>query len=509
MGNLRRRPAATITCRPSHLGVERIQVLRRDRCAAHPTAGVSGQQFGDEVSDLDERRRGQPVVPFTSVVGALHESGFAQHAKVSTDGRSRDRACSREVTTRADPSAASCRSKLRRVESASASNTSTDQSVTVQLPFRHGSPRASQRAQPAWTPVVPAPPPQPTPSPRRREVTLQWTRFGTDRTAMTHDDRLTTRMGGTEAGVPRRRSHRTSAGAASYGRAVTMLRMTVALGACLTLASGCSKSPSATATAGTLPEPSLAVSPTATATATATRTLPEPSPAVSPTAPGVPSTSLPSDITGEVTKVFTTFFDGADQDLDAKVGALQDGAALRGMIAETIANQQFATLSTHVQSVEQLSNADCAAQHLVAALRSRRPRPAAERRHPSSRATSATGSWSTGTGSSPRVLGAPSSRSAARPAREGMPRRDNRSSEHRSTGPLQRPAGRPPSQPTTASQGSPPSVDNKPALVPREGPGDSDENTVRDDLDPRVLSVRGRGRSQPVWCSSPDSLSRP
>jgi hypothetical protein len=35
------------------------------------------------------------------------------------------------------------------------------------------------------------------------------------------------------------------------------------------------------------------------------------------------------------------------------------------MMAETIVNQQFATLSTHVQSVEQLSNGGCTAQHLV------------------------------------------------------------------------------------------------------------------------------------------------
>lgn len=111
------------------------------------------------------------------------------------------------------------------------------------------------------------------------------------------------------------------------------------------LTAGCSDSRSGAATAASSPTSSVAVS---TTTATAS------------------PTPRPSGITPELTKAFTTFFNGADRDLDAKVSALQDGAALRTMLAEAVANQQFATLSTQIQSVEQLSNTDCSLRHLVA-----------------------------------------------------------------------------------------------------------------------------------------------
>jgi hypothetical protein len=71
--------------------------------------------------------------------------------------------------------------------------------------------------------------------------------------------------------------------------------------------------------------------------------------------------SSSADDTAAITAAFTTFFDGANPDVDAKTAVLEHGDQLHQMIVDATANAQFQQLSTKVNSVTLLSDSDCTA----------------------------------------------------------------------------------------------------------------------------------------------------
>jgi hypothetical protein len=74
-----------------------------------------------------------------------------------------------------------------------------------------------------------------------------------------------------------------------------------------------------------------------------------------------------------VSAAFTSFFDGAVQDVDEKVGLLEHGDELRSTLEGAVANPQFAQMSTKVNAVRLLDDASCAAAEV--------PSPCAEVDH--------------------------------------------------------------------------------------------------------------------------------
>ena len=71
-------------------------------------------------------------------------------------------------------------------------------------------------------------------------------------------------------------------------------------------------------------------------------------------------------MTPPITAAFTTFFDGLDPDTDAKIAVLEHGDLLGSMVVDAAKNPQFQQLSTTVNSVDVLTDADCEAAGEVA-----------------------------------------------------------------------------------------------------------------------------------------------
>jgi hypothetical protein len=76
------------------------------------------------------------------------------------------------------------------------------------------------------------------------------------------------------------------------------------------------------------------------------------------TTPAVTAT-LDASAVDAVKKVFVTFFDGGNPDVDGKVASIQHGEALRSMIADATVDPQFSKLSTEVRTVSSLAAPDC------------------------------------------------------------------------------------------------------------------------------------------------------
>ncbi len=72
------------------------------------------------------------------------------------------------------------------------------------------------------------------------------------------------------------------------------------------------------------------------------------------------STSAPVD-TAAITAAFTTFFDGADLNVDHKVAVLEHGDELRSMLEDASANPQFMQLTTVVNSIDPMDDVACSA----------------------------------------------------------------------------------------------------------------------------------------------------
>ena len=102
-------------------------------------------------------------------------------------------------------------------------------------------------------------------------------------------------------------------------------------------------------------QPTSTSAPVTTATTSATTS-------ASTTATPAPAT----DDTAAITTAFTTFFDGLDPDLDAKISVLEHGDLLRSMIDDASKDPQFQQLSTVVNSVSLVSDAECTAAGEVA-----------------------------------------------------------------------------------------------------------------------------------------------
>lgn len=122
----------------------------------------------------------------------------------------------------------------------------------------------------------------------------------------------------------------------------------------------CSSSKTADTTPATQPGQTTsasgtAVSPTTPAPVTS---LPEVS---STTAAGATSVAASTDDTTAITAAFTTFFDGPDPDTAAKIALLEHGDLLGSMVVDAAKNAQFQQLTTTVNSVDLLADADCAA----------------------------------------------------------------------------------------------------------------------------------------------------
>ena len=99
---------------------------------------------------------------------------------------------------------------------------------------------------------------------------------------------------------------------------------------------------------------------TSTSAAVATATTPATTLATS--SASTTATPAPAaDDTAAITAAFTKFFDGLDPDIDAKVSVLEHGDLLRSMIVDASKDPQFQQLSTVVNSVSPLSDAECTA----------------------------------------------------------------------------------------------------------------------------------------------------
>ena len=110
--------------------------------------------------------------------------------------------------------------------------------------------------------------------------------------------------------------------------------------------------------------------PTEATSATVTEASTSPPPATSGAAGATtPATTAPAGATtpsaaGDVAAIkaaFTTFFDGLDPDTNAKIAVLEHGDVLGSMVVDAAQNPQFQQLSTVVNSVDMLSDADCTA----------------------------------------------------------------------------------------------------------------------------------------------------
>jgi hypothetical protein len=76
---------------------------------------------------------------------------------------------------------------------------------------------------------------------------------------------------------------------------------------------------------------------------------------------GATTVAASTDNTTAITAAFTTFFDGLDPDTTAKIAVLEHGDLLGSMVVDAAKNPQFQQLSTVVNSVDVLSDADCTA----------------------------------------------------------------------------------------------------------------------------------------------------
>jgi hypothetical protein len=126
---------------------------------------------------------------------------------------------------------------------------------------------------------------------------------------------------------------------------------------------GCSSSKSAETT-----PPTRVTTPSATVPSASSAEPTTAPPTVVTTAASTATTSSASssDDTAAITAAFTTFFDGLDPNVDAKIAVLQHGDLLGSMVVDAAKDPQFQQLSTVVNSVAALSDADCAAAGEVA-----------------------------------------------------------------------------------------------------------------------------------------------
>ncbi len=135
------------------------------------------------------------------------------------------------------------------------------------------------------------------------------------------------------------------------------------------LMSSCSSSKSSGSTTATQPTTASSTAPAASQPASST-TLPSSTPgSAATTQPSTAATTAaPSatDDTAAITAAFTKFFDGLDPNVDAKIALLEHGDVLGSMITDAAQNPQFQQLTTVVNTVTLLSDADCTAAGEVA-----------------------------------------------------------------------------------------------------------------------------------------------
>jgi hypothetical protein len=136
-------------------------------------------------------------------------------------------------------------------------------------------------------------------------------------------------------------------------------------GALATVAGGCSSPKSSGTTPATQPTPSVSVAvtsaPVQTEPASSSTQAPSGTAAESTSATTGTSTGTATDDTAAITAAFTTFFDGLDPDTNAKIAVLEHGDLLGPMVVDAAQDPQFQQLSTMVNSVELLSDAECSA----------------------------------------------------------------------------------------------------------------------------------------------------
>jgi hypothetical protein len=77
------------------------------------------------------------------------------------------------------------------------------------------------------------------------------------------------------------------------------------------------------------------------------------------------ATTLGPDDTSAIKAVFVAFFDGVVRDVEKKVNGLERGEQYRSMLADAVANPQFAQMSTQVASVKVLDSAACTEAKMV------------------------------------------------------------------------------------------------------------------------------------------------
>jgi hypothetical protein len=141
-----------------------------------------------------------------------------------------------------------------------------------------------------------------------------------------------------------------------------------ALVAVMALMGGCSSSKSSESTTATQPTTASSAAPAATQPTSSTTSTAS-TPGAATTQPSTAATTAaPSsaDDTTAITAAFTKFFDGLDPNVDAKIALLEHGDVLGSMITDAAQNPQFQQLTTVVNSVTVLSDADCAAAAEVA-----------------------------------------------------------------------------------------------------------------------------------------------
>ena len=122
------------------------------------------------------------------------------------------------------------------------------------------------------------------------------------------------------------------------------------------LLGNCSSSPNSSVT-----EPDNTQTTTADTGPVATQPTSTSAPATAATtsASTIATTSPATDDTTAIATTFTTFFDGLDPNTDAKIAVLEHGDLLGSMIVDAAQDPQFQQLSTVVNSVTLLSDADC------------------------------------------------------------------------------------------------------------------------------------------------------
>ena len=131
--------------------------------------------------------------------------------------------------------------------------------------------------------------------------------------------------------------------------------------------SGCSSKQSAATPSTAFTAATAAVtSPTPTAPTSVGPTTPDSASAGSAPSSSSTAASPPADDKAAITAAFTTFFDGLDPNTNAKIAVLQNGELLGSMVVDAAQNPQFQQLTTTVNSVDLLSDADCSAAGEVA-----------------------------------------------------------------------------------------------------------------------------------------------